>query len=381
MIGDDRVRALLEHRRWFGGDPATAEVVETSDLTLDPLLQQVVVRSGGDLYQLIVDAEENEIDDRPDLAHALVSQMAPLERTTGVRHLGLEQSNTSFVFDERIMLKLYRKLVEGPNPDVDVPDALRQAGFDNVPDVLARWQHNGRDLASLQPFLPGANDGWSLALASLRQLFGEATQPEDAGGDFASEARRLGTITALMHAAMATAFGAEGSDLGVVAKSVARGELEARLSGLEDAGALIRVHGDLHLGQVLRTDERWYVVDFEGEPGRPEHERVARSSPLKDVAGMVRSFDYAAAVASREQDEDVRALARAWERHNRCEFLEAYWDASHAHGLVPRVHADAVTLLEAFELEKALYEVAYERAHRPAWAEIPEAAVARLRAA
>ena len=96
---------------------------------------------------------------------------------------------------------------------------------------------------------------------------------------------------------------------------------------------------------------------------------------------MVRSFDYAAAVATREQDEDVASLARAWERHNRREFLDAYWSAIHGHHLVPRVHVDAVALLEAYELEKALYEVAYERAHRPAWVDIPEAAVARLRAA
>lgn len=381
MISDACVAELLENRRWFAGDPAAAVVLERTELPVDPPLTQVLVRDDDHVYQLLVDQDEHEIDDKPDHAYALLRAVAPHESPASVRHLGLEQSNTSFVFDERILLKLYRKVIDGPNPDVDVPEALRAAGFENVPEVLARWQRDGRDLAAVLPFLSGANDGWSLALASLRQLFSEGTAPEDAGGDFASEARRLGVITADLHAAMAKAFGAGRAEVAAMAHKVAGGELSTTLARMEDAGALIRVHGDYHLGQMLRTDERWYVTDFEGEPGRPEHERLAFASPLKDVAGMVRSFDYAAAIATREQDEDVHTLARAWERHNRVEFLDAYWAAANDHGLVPRVHADAVALLEAFELEKALYEVEYERAHRPHWVDIPEAAVARLRVA
>lgn len=352
----ERIQVLLENRRWFAGDPTAAGIVQQAVIPVEPPLTHVLVESDGATYQLFVDDDGAEIDDKPDHAYSLLRMISPEEHPVSVRHLGLEQSNTSFVFDERIMLKLYRKLIDGPNPDVDVPEALRGAGFENVPEVLARWQVDGRDLASVQPFLAGANDGWSLALASLRQLFGEGSAPEDAGGDFAPEARRIGVITAALHTAMAKAFGIERTD----------------------AGPRIRVHGDFHLGQVLRTDERWYVVDFEGEPGRPEHERLALSSPLKDVAGMVRSFDYAAAIAVREQDEDVHGLARAWERHNRAQFLDAYWDASHGDGLVPSVHADAVALLSHYELEKARYEVEYERAHRPSWVDIPEAAVARL---
>jgi maltokinase len=359
VITDARVRELLDGRRWFGGDAATAEVLERTPLLTDPVLTDVFVSSDGHRYQLIVDPEEVEVDDNVTDAYALLRLMAPAEMVSSVRHLAAEQSNTSFVFDERILLKLFRKVSDGPNPDVDIPQALRRVGFVNVPDVLARWQRDGRDLAVVQPFLAGAIDGWTLALTSLRQLFTEGTDPESAGGDFAPDACRLGAITAEMHVALAAAFGVE------------RGE----------DGPRLRVHGDYHLGQVMRTDESWFVCDFEGEPMRTEQERRAPRSPLKDVAGMVRSFDYAAAVAAREQDADVHGLARAWERHNRVEFLEAYWSAIHGHELVPRSHADAVALLEAFELEKAQYEVAYERAHRPGWAEIPEAAVARLMAA
>ena len=380
MITDDRVRELLDGRRWFGGSAAEAQVVARSELETDPPLTDLLVRSDGDQYQVIVDADEVEIDDNPEHAYALLRIITPDEQPTSVRHLGREQSNTSFVFDERLLLKVFRKVGDGPNPDVDVPHALRQAGFAHVPEVIGRWSVDDRDLAMVQPFLAGANDGWSLAMASLRQLFAEGTDPESAGGDFAPEASRLGVVTAEMHVAMAKAFGVERADVELMAKSVAEGEAQPRLARLGDAGTLLRVHGDYHLGQVLRTDESWYVVDFEGEPARPQHERVARSSPLKDVAGMVRSFDYAAAIAAREQDADVLALARAWERHNRIEFLESYWEAIHGHDLVPRSHQDAVTLMEAYELEKAMYEVNYERAHRPTWAPIPEAAVARLRA-
>lgn len=382
MITDERARALLDGRRWFAGDIDAATIVEQNDLPVDPPLTQVLVRANDNhTYQLIVDANENEIDDNPNDGCALLHEVAPDENPQQVRHLGLEQSNTTFVFDERILLKLYRKVVDGPNPDVDVPDALHRVGFTYTPAVLGRWRRDGRDLASVQPFLAGATDGWSLALASLRQLFGEGSSPEDAGGDFAPEARRLGAITAEMHIAMSRAFDVQRADARTIRSTVARGEAEPRLKGIEDAGALIRVHGDYHLGQALRTDDSWYVVDFEGEPMRDMEQRLALASPLKDVAGMARSFDYAAAIAAREQDQDVSSLARAWERHNRSEFLEAYWDGIHGHDLVPRVHADAVTLLEAYELEKALYEVAYERAHRPGWVDIPEAAVARLRAA
>ena len=209
MIDEARIRELLDGRRWFAGDLADIEVVAEHKLQADPSFMQVLVRSGEHTYQLIVDGDGNEIDDNPNAAYALLEEVAPDEAPQSVRRLGLEQSNTTFVFDERILCKLYRKVVEGPNPDVDVPQALREVGFAYVPEILARWRRDNRDLAAVQPFLSGANDGWSLALASLRQLFAEGISPEDAGGDFAFEARRLGAITAELHVAMSQAFGAE----------------------------------------------------------------------------------------------------------------------------------------------------------------------------
>jgi maltokinase len=133
-----------------------------------------------------------------------------------------------------------------------------------------------------------------------------------------------------------------------------------------DAGAAIRTHGDYHLGQVLRHESRWYVLDFEGEPARPIAERVALSSPLRDVAGMLRSFAYAVAVGGH---------APEWERSARDAFLGGYRATPGVDELLP---ADAGPVMDAFELDKAIYEVGYERAHRPDWAEIPLTAVRRL---
>jgi maltokinase len=157
-----------------------------------------------------------------------------------------------------------------------------------------------------------------------------------------------------------------------------------RLREIPDPGPAIRVHGDYHLAQVLRTDTGWFVLDFEGEPARPLEERTRPSSPLKDVAGMLRSLSYAPAVALSYQEDDMRALGRAWETRNRECFLAGYlrkaqFDAET--GREPILPADPAVrsaVLAAFELDKALYEVAYERANRPDWARIPLEAVGRL---
>jgi trehalose synthase-fused probable maltokinase len=154
----------------------------------------------------------------------------------------------------------------------------------------------------------------------------------------------------------------------------------ARLGNATHAGKSIRGHGDFHLGQVLFTDRGWYVLDFEGEPGRPPAERRAHTSPLRDVAGMLRSLDYAAQVAVNEHAPpgELAPLGRVWERHNRAAFLEAYEPVVVEHGLVPADPADRAAVLHAFELDKALYEVRYEQAHRPDWVSIPMLGVARL---
>jgi maltokinase len=265
------------------------------------------------------------------------------------------------------------------------------------------------DLALLQPFLAGAVDGWALALTSLRDLFGvhdtqsmpiidmsapppasAAPDPSEAGGDFSGEARRLGDTTAAMHVALAEAFGRHEGNAAVWADDV---EAQARRSLADvvpalaildelrhaDPGPSIRGHGDYHLGQVMRTDAGWYILDFEGEPDRPLVERERPTSPLRDVAGMLRSLHYAAAVALTERDGDEFAeSAAAWEARNRQAFLDGYLPAAAKGGILPADQASVDAVLAAFELEKAVYELSYERAHRPDWEHIPLTALRRL---
>ena len=328
----------------------------------------------------------------PDLAIALLSVVVPHLQAEHVRPVGTEQSNTSLVYDDAVILKVFRRLADGPNPEVEVTEALAEVGFTSVAEPLGSWRRDGRDLAFAQRFLAGGTEGWAMALTSLRELYADPSDPAEAGGDFGAEAHRLGEVTAELHIAMAQAFGRspgnadEWADLmeeqvkRVLSGDMAEGarRLVSRLRDLEDAGPAIRVHGDYHLGQVMRTDPGWYVLDFEGEPARPLAERVRPTSPLKDVAGMLRSFSYAPAVAMATQDEDVTALARAWEARNRGSFLEGYMTRAADAAILPEDRAARSAVLTAFELDKAVYEVAYEQAHRPEWVEIPTRALAQL---
>jgi predicted trehalose synthase len=315
------------------------------------------------------------------LARALLAVIAPDEGVSAMRPMGGEQSNTSLVYDDRLVLKLYRRPPDGPNPDAEVTAALAAGGFPNVAPVLGRWVQDGVDRAIVQPFLRAGADGWVLAVASV-----------PAGADaFVSQASQLGQVTARLHVALAAAFGKEASDPGawvaMVASQLARtgdpridaaavAAVTAAMGAVPDTGASIRVHGDYHLGQTLHTRDGWFVLDFEGEPARPLTERRAPSSPLKDVAGMLRSFDYASRVAGLESGVP-QETARAWEECTRRAFLDTYAVEITGHGLVPEGDA-FTTVLAVFELDKAIYEVAYEAAHRPDWIDIPLAAVARL---
>lgn len=319
-----------------------------------------------------------------------------------------EQSNSSVMFGEDAVLKVFRKVTPGENPDVSIHAALTRAGSENVA-ALYGWltwsdpETTGGEplvLGMLQQFLRTASDGWDLALISVRNLYAEADlHADEVGGDFAAEATRLGHAVAEVHRLLAEQFPTEhrsAADLAALAAAMTdrllaaaeiAPELDDHVTSLRatyDALARLggddiqRVHGDLHLGQTLRTVLGWKIVDFEGEPAKPLAERLLPDSPWRDVAGMVRSFDYAPRVAAMQAGDDAGAVQRMvraveWSTRNQQAFLAAY---------AGRDLTDAEeTLLRAYIADKAVYEVVYEARNRPAWIGIPLAALGMLTAA
>jgi maltokinase len=308
-----------------------------------------------------------------------------------------EQSNTSLVYGEEAILKVFRRVAPGPNPDLEVSVALSRLGSPHVAAPLG-WFETGTGgevtvLAILSQYLRAATDGWSLAATSVRDLYaeqdGQVTGAAEAGGDFAGEANRLGAATAGVHAGLASAFGAEQLPPGAAAEMAAgmRHRLAeavaavpalrahasmltgayAELEALREPIRVQRIHGDYHLGQVLRTQSGWVVLDFEGEPAVPLATRRARSSTLRDVAGMLRSFDYAARhqLLGHGGRDTLELAARDWVARNTGAFCAGYAGAS---GTDPRGQA---TLLRALTFDKAVYEVMYEARNRPSWLPIP----------
>jgi len=331
-----------------------------------------------------------------ELALQFCSIVAPGLDVRTVRAQSGEQSNTSLVFDERYILKVFRRVQPGPNPDVEVTEALGRIGFGAVPVPVAVWRRSNTDFAVTRRYERSRGDGVELATASLREMFNRRRPPRDCKLDFAKEAYQLGRDVAALHVALAEAFGSESADGAAWAADmtaqlhrVASGHLETqrieevyqRLSTADDLGRAIRIHGDLHLGQVLRLARSWMVLDFEGEPDRPVEERRRPSSPLRDVAGMTRSFHYAAGMALREMespDRELRLLADAWAERAVNTFLSGYADVDDVHRLLPQARASRDALLSVFEMDKAVYEVAYELAHRPDLVDLPIRAVERL---
>lgn len=292
------------------------------------------------------------------------------------RLLDAEQSNTSVVYGDAYILKVFRRVQPGINPDWEVPWALAKLGCGRVPAPTAWFrtsQPYGATLGVLQPFLSGASDGWALALRAVAS-----------GNDFTEEAYELGRATAEVHQALAEAFpgGVGGpaprSDvlaqemterLHATARSVPALRpyvpgLRAAFDSLDADRPAQRIHGDLHLGQVLRSDREWFVIDFEGEPSRPLAERRSPHSPVRDVAGMLRSFDYAA--------RTPRPWHPEWARHCRDAYCAGYATGA---GWDPRGEPG---VLRAYETDRAVYEVLYEARHRPDWLPVPMAAIRRL---
>jgi maltokinase len=315
------------------------------------------------------------------------------------RPLTGEQSNTSLVFANRLILKLFRLLEPGENPELEVTRALAGAGFEACATPLGWIEGLGSTLGILQRFYAGSLDGWTLATRRV----GDHYASEDGDpGNFAGDAAALGRVTAELHAAMAAALpkATEGQpDLGRLSARLLGqlsqvAELVPELAGQRQAIEEVyakaevagggsrhpqRIHGDYHLGQVLKAGDRWIVIDFEGEPARPLQERRRLASPLQDVAGMLRSFDYAGFAPLVLGGDDLARFegpAAAWIEANRTAFLDAYLAGAGQHGQA--LGGDHELLLRAFELDKAVYEVMYEARHRPPWLQIPLGGIRRL---
>jgi maltokinase len=229
----------------------------------------------------------------------------------------------------------------------------------------------------------------------VRDVLASRLPPEDSGGDLAPESTRLGATIASLHLAMADVWGTTPGDarawvaemerlLDSVEHPLDTSAIRSRLraaAAATDAGQEILVHGDLHLGQVVQVDAGWLVLDFEGEPARRRDDRFTRSSPLRDVAGILRSLHYAAATGLAEwdlDDDELHGLLAAWEERNRDAFVEGYLSQDGIDALLPADPAARAAILAAFELDKAVYELTYELAHRPELSTIPLAGIERV---
>ena len=450
LPSEDALREFVVAQRWFGSksrEVAHFRVLETIPLTEQPLgvaiLEVEFLPGTHELYQLPIGARPEEeaaaagVSDictnegmtiydamsDADTARQLVRMIAagtdietgsgtaefhavgdhPLPEIHDVRPMGAEQSNSSIVLDEKYVLKAYRRLGAGPNPELEILRFLSERDFPHIAALRGWYGHSGRlidaTLGIVQDFLTGATDGWDLALADLRE------DPQR----FVARARALGEVTGRMH----TALGSDGQDpafapeetsteaLGLITATVDEeiermfvalpDDLDAldpirgrgqevrdqlrRLTQVGSAGKVIRHHGDYHLGEVMHTaDEDWVVLDFEGEPARTLIERRRKRSPLRDVAGMLRSF---ASAATASELLHGAAAPEGWEQSVREAYLDGYIEETDQ-SLLPPGRAAVERLLAVFELEKAVYELRYELDNRPDWVKIPVAGIARL---
>jgi maltose alpha-D-glucosyltransferase/alpha-amylase len=360
-----------------------------------------------------------------------------------VRRSEVEQSNSSVILGERLILKAYRRLQKGTNPDLEIGRYLTEkVRFENTPPLAGAIEYEGPDgetitLGLLQGFVESQGDGWSYVLNYLGRYLEDrlvtSWTPEDEDeietereereaedAFFAGLMRTLGLRTGELHAAFAAptddeAFAPEPASPGEVAGWVEnvltelrrtfdllrrrrskvpeevlpdverlltlRRDLTKRVRAVSSSGFEVmktRHHGDYHLGQVLVVANDFQIIDFEGEPARPLAERRRKQCPLRDVAGMLRSFDYAIRSAvitlgaeRAEQLETLEPWVRLWEEQTREAFLEGYAEGARGAASYPEDEENARALVEFFTLEKALYEIRYELDNRPDWVGIP----------
>ena len=471
--------AFLPAQRWFKSKARTLVGVAPLDCVALPgtagilaLFEVAFADGGAETYLVPVSPREGEAGfrdatDDPTFSIVLVEEIRLGARLPGVRgtfqftptevmakilpgppglatRVRTEQSNTSVSLDQKAILKLFRKIEPGPNPDFEISDFLtRHTDFRAASRLLGSIAYEapgqpGTTLAILQEFVESGRDLWTAAQARLEDYYGAAVggpgRGDEADPAFARtlaaadalEAERLGRVTGRLHMALASApaghpLAAEPirpEDVAAWLEGMRRhldrvmataasaietlpapvrelvrglpveeGRLRDGLAALQalrgDGVTKIRIHGDLHLGQVLVAGDAFVILDFEGEPARPLEERLEKQCALKDVAGMLRSFAYAAqaalirAVEALPEDRDLAGRlapwVQAWEDGLRQAFLEGYLAETWAHqaGFLPRERETLEAVLRSYELDKAVYELAYEINNRPAWVRIP----------
>jgi maltose alpha-D-glucosyltransferase/alpha-amylase len=506
---------FLAQRRWFGGKARVIQSVEVSDVVLllstDPqvylFLIHIEYATGlGETYalplRLAMDEEQSPggelapspriswesssgkivlydaLSNQPFLTF-LLEAVARGDRFTGVRGevravpaaalrsmwepsqgpltpslMKGEQSNSSVVYAKRLVLKLFRRLEEGLNPDLEIGSFLTEkTEFRNVPILAGHLEYFGNDgkqitLGILQSYVPNQGDAWQYTLKALAAYYEQAQSaggirleklphaptlaladwdvPSDAKqgiGSYLESARLLGVRTAQLHIALSAtqdqpAFAPEPftgahqrelvkSTLDLIARTfqslrqqregLPQGvreeaskvlKLEERLrqrvsllEGFKISAMRTRIHGDYHLGQVLFTGDDFVIIDFEGEPARPLRERRSKNSPLQDVAGMLRSFHYAAYApllaeisdgeVTQERLNSLDFRAQYWQTWVSATFLKAYLRTSGSASSLPQSREQLAVLLDAYVITKAVYELGYELNNRPRWLWIP----------
>jgi maltokinase len=428
MIDEAQLIEQVTQQRWYGAksrDVVHAQVVDSVVLrTAEPqyalALGELRYDTGAhDIYQLLFPEEETF-----GVARELVSAMRsgltlqgddgivefrPVQGFAGLgrelidaRDVGAEQSNTSVVFDDELVLKVFRRLEPGINPELEVLRFLTEHRFPNIAALGGWYSYSGGPLAAtlgiLQEYVRGGLDGWELALDELAEdperflsrlhRLGEVTgemhrvlasdQTDPAFCPETPSVEALGLLTATVDEEIARVFLALPDDDESVSPIAGRGEevrdLLRQMTHAGAAGQFIRTHGDYHLGQTMWAGDDWVILDFEGEPARSLAERRRKRSALRDVAGMLRSFAYAASAVSLLRDTEP---PENWEEQARARFLEGYLDTVDP-TLLPAGHAAIDRLLSVFELEKAVYELQYELDNRPQWVGIPVRGIQRL---
>ena len=426
-------RALIEHvtqQRWYGAKSRgvahsqvlDSVIVRATEPKLALALVEMRYETGAhDVYQLLYSVHDGEVEIDDDVAlgcelfdalragttlageegtvefHSVQGFASRASAGARGRSVDAEQSNTSVVFDDEAILKVFRRLEPGVNPELEMLRFLTDRDFSNAPPLGGWYAYSGGRLGAtlgiLQAFVRDGTDGWELArddlaaiLPRLRRL-GEVTaelhtvlasdQDDPAFAAETPSVETLGLLTATVDEEIERVFVELPPDAEELAPIAGRGEeVRERLRSLAQGGSIgkvIRVHGDYHLGQTLWADGDWVIIDFEGEPARTFAERRRKRSPLRDVAGMLRSFAYAARAAEMRG----ATVPETWEADARAQFLDGYLAAIEP-SLLPPGSGGIERLLSVFELEKAVFELRYELDNRPDWVGIPVVGIQRL---